>query len=793
MRVRKVWLKVFRDVTRSGWQFFAAGVVIALGVAIFIGSYGSYQNLRSSYDRTYEELKMGDLWFHADGTPASTVDAVRSTDGVEAAEGRLIVDLPAVLPAKGPDRLLVRFVSLPSDASARPAVNNVKVTGGSYVSGPDQVLLERSFADFNHVHTGDALQVILPDGTTKQLTVAGTAASPEYLWVAKSEQDVLVPPDIFGVAFIPYDGLAPALGEDGTVNDVAVRLAPGADQQAVTASVSQLIAPDGAVKVTDRANQISNRLLHLDLDGFRSLALVFPLLFLAVSSLAIYSLLSRLVQSQRGQIGVLRAMGYTRRQVLVSYAGFGVLIGAVGAALGVVGGFALSVFITWVYAYSLHVPFVSFGANLGLLAVAFAAGFLAALLAAAIPAWASSGIRPAEAMRPPVPAAGRRTLLEIVAPPVKRLPYVLKLPLRSVFRVPRRTLYTAFGVAAGVTLTLVAASFLDSYNAAVHYQFDRIQAYDARLNFSETFPVGLAQQAVGVDGVSSAEPIVEAPVEVSANGKAQDTLVRGLPSDGQLLRVYTTDGAQVAPGDGIMLTPPVADKLGVKPGDDVTVRPLAGSGQARTLTVDEIVRQPLGDVAFSRLDTAQRLLGAPGMGTALLLGFNGSHLSADERAQLTGLPGAANLELTSDLRSYVKTLSQLFLVFVGVMLAFGVALGFTVTFNTITINVLERERELATMRTFGMSVGRLASMISIENLLMGLLGAALGMPIGYGVAAYFSTLYQNDLFDMPLVINTTTYALAGLAAVIVLLLAEVPSIRHVRNLDLPAVVREMSA
>ena len=232
----------------------------------------------------------------------------------------------------------------------------------------------------------------------------------------------------------------------------------------MTASVSQAIDPSGAVQVTDREHQISNRLLHLDLDGFRSLAIVFPLLFLTVSTLAIYSLLSRLVQSQRGQIGVLRAMGYTRRQVLVSYVGFGVLIGTIGSTIGVALGFGLSVLITWVYAYSLHVPFVSIGVNPGLLAIAFAAGFVAALVAAAVPAWASSGIRPAEAMRPPVPNAGRRTLLEIVLPVVSRLPYVVKLPLRSVFRVPRRTLYTAFGVAAGVTLTLVAASFLDSYN-----------------------------------------------------------------------------------------------------------------------------------------------------------------------------------------------------------------------------------------------------------------------------------------------------------------------------------------
>ena len=120
MKMPRSWLKVVRDVRRSRWQFLAAGVVIALGVAIFVGSYGSYQNLRTSYDRTYSELKMGDLWFHADSAPASAVDTF-GEDGVAAAEGRLIADLPAVLPDKGPDRILLRFVSLPADtARGRP-------------------------------------------------------------------------------------------------------------------------------------------------------------------------------------------------------------------------------------------------------------------------------------------------------------------------------------------------------------------------------------------------------------------------------------------------------------------------------------------------------------------------------------------------------------------------------------------------------------------------------------------------------------------------------------------------
>ncbi len=157
------------------------------------------------------------------------------------------------------------------------------------------------------------------------------------------------------------------------------------------------------------------------------------------------------------------------------------------------------------------------------------------------------------------------------------------------------------------------------------------------------------------------------------------------------------------------------------------------------------------------------------------------------------LPGAPTVEYTEELKELVRELSELFFVFVGIMLAFGVALGFAIIFNTITINTLERRRELATMRTIGSSVGRLGTMLTVENVLMGVLGVLVGLPLGYAISLYFATLFSNELFDMPTVIYTRTYGIAALGALLVILLAEVPSIRFVRRLDLPAVVREMSA
>ena len=215
MRLSRGWLKLRRDIAASRWQFLAVAVVIALGVAIFIGAYGSYQNLRSSYDRSYDELRMADLWFEVGDAPAALEQDVAAVEGVAATEGRLVEELPIVLPEAGPERMLGRFVTLP--AERHPAVNDVKVTKGQYFSpqsGEPQVLLEDGFAKFHDAEPGDRLRVMAPDGVPVELNVAGVAVSPEYLWVAKSERELFTLPSTFGIVFVPYDELAALLGTE---------------------------------------------------------------------------------------------------------------------------------------------------------------------------------------------------------------------------------------------------------------------------------------------------------------------------------------------------------------------------------------------------------------------------------------------------------------------------------------------------------------------------------------------------------------------------------------------------
>jgi len=127
-----------------------------------------------------------------------------------------------------------------------------------------------------------------------------------------------------------------------------------------------------------------------------------------------------------------------------------------------------------------------------------------------------------------------------------------------------------------------------------------------------------------------------------------------------------------------------------------------------------------------------------------------------------------------------------------IMLAFGATLALAIVFTTVTVNILERRREIATMRTLGEGKTRIAGMITVENLLLGLAGLIPGVLLGYGLALYFFRFMQTDMFSFDLVILPTTYVLTTGVVILIMLISQIPGIRQVNRLNLAQMTKEQA-
>ncbi len=777
-----LWHKTWRDLKANWAQSLALIVIVALGVASFVALSGAYRDLGSSYQHTYEMLHFADVTFRVASAPEEVAKQVAAVDGVEAVTAREVVDTGYVLPDGTPIRS--RLIGLPADK--QPAVNQVYVLEGDGLSptDPTGVLVESHFAKAYDLHPGDEVTPIVL-GEKQTWTVRGVVASPEYLIVSPSRQEIMPSARTFGVLFVPLTTLQQLTHTEGQVNEFCVRLTPEADADQVVAEIQHLLKPYNLEATTLQKDQPSNAALKLDLEGYRQLSTTLPALILLVAALSLYVMLGRMVRAQRPQIGLMKALGYSTRQVTLHYLVMAVLIGAVGAVLGAVLGSRLAWGITSAYANELGIPLLQQRLYPDLLGEGVLMSVLMAVLAGIGPTRAITRMQPAQAMRlDPAEALtrGRRTWIERLFP--GDLPLWVRLPLRNVFRARRRALSTWISVVFAFMLVLMSWGMLDSMNYMLDQNFHQVEQWDVFAVFAQPQTAATLQQIQGWEGVHEVVPALLFPATLKAHGQSKDVLLTALPPDQTMHQWRLEDGIspqEALRDDGILLTPFLAKQLGLQRGDTLTVKTPFGEHQA---VFRGIVDELYGTNAFVSLDTAEAWAAAPmPIYTAFYLKASPTQLSALKQA-LFRLPGASSVTLKRDLEHDWRSLMGLFYLFMGFLLFFALGMAFAVLFNAMTVNVLERERELATMRAVGASLRRIALMLTLESVFVWLLAALPGMFLGWYVADRMMRAFSTELFSMQAHIYFHSYVLTAGGVLVTLVLASLPAIRRVGRLNL---------
>jgi putative ABC transport system permease protein len=795
--VRLLRRSLRRDLRARRAQFSAIGVTILLGVALFGASYDAFENLTASYQGLYNELGFADLTITG-GSPETIADRLASEPGVAAVTTRTVADVPIDV---GGHRFLGRAIGMP--ASGEPGVDRVRVLRGMGLdpARPDGVLVEQHMAANFHLEPGEALEVLGGSGW-RVATILGVVASPEYLWPARSRQEVLVPLDEFGVVFAAeaFVAASPAGAAHG---ETLVRLAP--DAQAGTLDRLTSVAIDaGASSATTRADQASNATLQEDVSGFGELSLAFPLLFLGAGALAMSVLLGRMVATHRAQIGVMRANGFSSRTIMTHYLAFGILVGLAGAIPGAILGGIAAALITGVYTGVLSIPTSVVEVRPETLAIGVLIGPVAGALAAFGPARRAASASPAEAMRGAAPIGrGTISVAERLLPPLRRMPTRWRVAVRGLGRNRRRSLSTILGIALATSLIFVSWAMVDTVQILLDRQFVQIQREDATVVLSEPVAASAIMGAVSTDGVAAAEPELTVPVTLVGGSGRYATSMVGLVPGTTMRSLIDADGHSLSLDEGdVVVGAALKDKLGLRLGDEMSVEitPATGAGDdappGTTLHVAGFVEEPFGTYAYAGLSTVAAAVGLPpddpSVTTALVRYGPGVDRLA-VRDGLTALPDVAAVVDGRALYDTAQSFMGLFYAFVGVMLVLGGVMAFAVIFNTLSANVMDRAVELTALRTLGMSRATIGRLVTAENLLLTLVALVPGLLVADLAASEFMASFSSDLFRFDLAVRPTTFVGTAAVIAVVAVLSQWPSLRAVSRLDLASVVRERAS
>lgn len=776
--------KLRRDLARQKAQFAAVTITVFLGITMFGATYDSFQNLEASYAQTATEFDFANLTVV--GGDVIQFAAEQSDDpSVAAVSTRTVADLPFRI---GDGKLLGRVVGIPETGAV---VNKVLVLEGSDLGGPNTVLMEEHLANHFGLRPGDGFEIQSPTGWIA-VEVTGVISSPEYIWPAASRQEIITTPDNFGVVFASQSTAASLSGIDRP-NEALLYYTDGEANEAATERLTERAYQLGALEAFTRAEQPSNAALEEDLKGFEELGLFFPILFLLAAAMAAYVMITRLVHAQRPQIGILLANGFTKRQVLRHYLGYGIVPGLIGSIPGAIAGVLLARAITGLYTDFISVPITIIEFYPTTLLAAVALGLLATLAAAAAPALSASRLSPAESMRGSTPPGkGRASLAERVLPPLRKLPIRWRMTLRGIERNTRRTVYTVLGVVLSLTLILVSWGMLDTVEYLMDRQYLDIQKEDARVYFST--PAGPADLAAlaAIDGIAAVEPALELPVAIEAGGDRYETFLVAVDPETEMRTFFTgRDTTTTLPPDGVLVGIGLAEELNLDSGDPVSVT-VGGVDLELETRVEDIIDEPLGSLVYISDGYAAELAGFPLPATSALLTYEPGVDAGDVRSQIVELSRVAAFEDAQAVYNIMQDFMALFYVFIGVMLVFGAAMAFALIFNTMSVNIAERSREVATLLAVGTKRRTISTLITTENLLVAAIGIPLGLLVGYLTSALAMATFQSDMFRFELYVRPSTFLWSALAILIVALVSQWPGLRAVGRMDIAQVVKERS-
>ena len=406
----------------------------------------------------------------------------------------------------------------------------------------DEVLVSEAFAIANHLQLGDRLGAII-NGRWQSLRIVGIALSPEYVYEIRPG-DFFPDNQRFGVLWMGQKAVGTAFDMDGAFNDVALTLSPGANVSDVIFRLDRLLTPYGGFGAIQREDQISNRFISDEITQLEAHAIILPAIFLGIGAFLLHIVLTRLISTQRDQIAILKAFGYSNWQIGSHFLKLVLVIVCVGAAIGTITGLWLGSSLTRLYTEFYRFPLLRYEVQPGTAIVAIVISGSSALLGAFAAVKRAISLPPAEAMRPEPPAQFRRTIMERLG--LQRwLSPGGRIILRNLERKPIQSLLSIIGISLAVALLVVGHFSFDAMAYLIDVQFRIIQRDNVTILFNQPRSSGARYDVAHLPGVSYTEPFRSVPARLRYEHRSHQIAILGLEPQGEL-RQYMYVGHKTA-------------------------------------------------------------------------------------------------------------------------------------------------------------------------------------------------------------------------------------------------------
>ena len=509
---------------------------------------------------------------------------------------------------------------------------------------------------------------------------------------------------------------------------------------------------EGKWTILDRKSHYASVTFKNTIQQMEAISRVFPAFFILVAALVCLTTMTRLVEEQRSEIGTLRALGYTKWQCTSKYLFYAISATLIGIVVGSILGlssFPLIIYHAWRMMYIL--PPIRFVVPSGLISLTAMVFIFAMGIATWFACKADTQDVPSQLMRPKAPPMGKKTFLENIPFVWNRLSFTDKVTMRNIFRYKKRFFMTIVGVAGCTALMLIGFGIRDSISNMVDINFKEIIQYDGMVSFEDDASEQVKTEAL--KEIQSTENVTDAKVGFVYTTKTYDDKVDETAS------VHVFDPKEInhefnlrtrighkpisLTDDGVIINEKLAENLGVHVGNKITIED--AEGNPHEVNVSGITEMYVNHFVFMSRRYYKEVFGKEAGSNIIYLSTTGDDaaqkLLANEISTLQGVEGISLYSgLLDNFNSMVKGLNGI----IWVLIVSSMLLAFVVLSNLITVNISERQREIATLKVLGFRRAEVKKYIFKENNLLAGIGGIVGIPVGIALHRYIMRTVEMD-------------------------------------------------
>ncbi len=786
---------LFHKLLRTAWsykaQFISMIIMMTLGIGIFLGFNMEWKTIEYDVGNFFNDTKYADYRLYSEtGFTKDDLEKIASIDGVDAATRYLSVNLEI----KGDSKK-----SLALDVSENYTVSTFTlIDGAAYDDKSDGIWLSDKFAELNNIKIGDTLTLEF-QGMDISGKVVGLIKSGEHMICLADSNQVMPDFNTFGYAHISPAKLNAIIREKAVNTAVDKLQKAGLPADMAKEQAEAMLTDEKLEEAVDKSFPQINLLSDLEKSKLedavkekfgktlmvvskedhavykeamgeategKAMGSILPVLFLAIAILTMVTTMHRIASKEKTQIGVLKALGFKNRTILLHYSFYGLFIGIVGSALGgVLGYLVCKAVMSENGMMGTYFDMPDWSAATPSFCYPVIAGTVLLLsLISFLSVRAQLRGTAADALRPYTPKKMKKSILEKL-PFFGKMNFATKWNLRDLMRHKSRFAMTLVGIIGCMVLMVGGLGMRDTMSGFLDLLDNGVSHYATKVNLVENTDYESAKQliadvdgdwesysGISIDGYTSTLDIVH-------NEKGKFSVI-----DENNKELDLSD-------NGVYLCLRLSDRA--KIGEYIEFSPYGGEETYRVKVVG--YNRSIMTESVTMTDKCADDLGIKYSVSAIYTDKDSSEIPSSEL--ISGKQDKR--QLMDSFQSFVSIMDGM----VFILIIAAVVLGIVVLYNLGVMSYVERSRELATLKVLGFRSKKIGQLLISQNIWLTVIGVLLGLPAGLGTLYWMLTALAGE-YEMKLMLGPLTYSVSILLTFSVSLLVGWMVARKNKKIDM---------